>query len=357
MAGCRKIIIFLLCLALGNACVFAGKIVVKSVRIPMEAADPQGLEALLVWKKNSKQSHPVVIISHGSPRNPQERAIMSARKYLPIAKVFAKRGWAVAIVMRRGYGTSGGGWAENFNTCADPDYDKAAKAASADLHAAIDYLKTKPQFNTNQVIAIGVSAGGFATIALTADNPPPGLVAGISFAGGRGSLNNDQVCNEAALISTFGKLGETSRVPMLWVYAKNDRSFNPTLAKKFLDAFNSHGGQANLMIANNYGDDGHGLFSVNSIDRWSPIVESYIKERQLTPSDGLSALDKDGTSAYEKYKKGNLHKAFAISPKGSFGWRTGRNTADEAKKDALEYCNREKLAGCKIYSVDDKIVF
>jgi len=41
------------------------------------------------------------------------------------------------VVMRRGYGTSDGGWAENFGPCNNPNYTKAAYAASEDLHAAI----------------------------------------------------------------------------------------------------------------------------------------------------------------------------------------------------------------------------
>ena len=45
------------------------------------------------------------------------------------------------------------------------------------------------------VSAVGVSAGGFATVALTA-SAPQGLVAAINFAGGRGSLSADEVCEE-----------------------------------------------------------------------------------------------------------------------------------------------------------------
>ena len=74
------------------------------------------------------------------------------------------------------------------------------------------------------MIAVGHSAGGFASVALSAD-PPPGLVAAISFAGGRGSRADDEVCSEDALVKAFATFGKTSRIPLLWVYAANDRFF------------------------------------------------------------------------------------------------------------------------------------
>ena len=85
-------------------------------------------------------------------------------------------------------------------------------------------------------MSIGVSAGGFATVALTAD-PPPGLVAGINFAGGRGSRDADDVCEEDELVSAFRTFGQTSRVPTLWVYTQNDKYFGPALARRMRDAF------------------------------------------------------------------------------------------------------------------------
>ena len=56
------------------------------------------------------------------------------------------------------------------------DYSIAANASARDLRAAIDAMKSRADVSTSGMIAVGVSAGGFATIALTAD-PPPGLAA------------------------------------------------------------------------------------------------------------------------------------------------------------------------------------
>ena len=95
----------------------------------------------------------------------------------------------------------------------------AANASAADLRAAVDAMSRRADVTTQGMIALGLSAGGFASIALSAD-PPPGLAAVINFAGGRGSRADDDVCDEAALVRAFAAMGKTSRIPMLWVYAE-----------------------------------------------------------------------------------------------------------------------------------------
>ena len=85
-------------------------------------------------------------------------------------------------------------------------------------------MRNRTDVSTNGMIAVGVSAGGFASLALTAD-PPPGLAAAINFAGGRGSRADNDVCDEDALVRAFATLGKTSRIPTLWIYAQNDKFF------------------------------------------------------------------------------------------------------------------------------------
>ena len=339
----------------------------KETQIPIDT--PQGpvkLEALLVYP-NDGAKHPVALISHGSPRSANARPRMSALYYLPIAYEFARRGYAVAVVLRRGYGTSGGGWAEGFGACPHPNYIKAAQAASVDLHGTVNYLSTLKQFDTKKIIAVGFSAGGFATLAFTAFNPPAGLKAAISFAGGRGSLSNDNVCRTDALISAFGTFGKTSRVPTLWVYAQNDHFFNPELAQQFFTAFTKAGGNATFIHANSFGKEGHFLFSQAGIPRWTPLVDNFLKNHNLTlvnsllplPASNLKTphyLSSDAQKAFASYKRRAPHKAFVVSPKGGFGWRTGQRTKDEAAKNALEICNQYSSTQCRLIAIDDEMI-
>ena len=111
----------------------------EELRIPMAAAGTEGLEALLV-RPSGPGRYPLMLINHGSPRAASVRPDMEATTYTPIANEFARRGFAALIVMRRGYGSSGGGWAESYGGCANANYTKAGKAAAADLTAAIAHL-------------------------------------------------------------------------------------------------------------------------------------------------------------------------------------------------------------------------
>lgn len=245
-------------------------------QIPMQTkSGPITLEALLVTPKDQQQ-HPTVLINHGSPRDAKGRSQMSAKYYLPIAEEFAKRGYAVAVVLRRGYGSSGGGWAEGYGGCAHPDYLQAAQASAQDLHAIIDYLSQNSSFNVNNILAVGHSAGGFATLALSAFNPPKGLKAAIVFAPGRGSYGPNKVCVASQLIAAFSQLGKTSRIPILWVSAENDHYFNPELAQQLFSAFTDSGGNARFLLAPAFGQEGHYLFTNAGIPQWLPFVDTFI---------------------------------------------------------------------------------
>ncbi len=338
----------------------------QETRVPMAEAGAKGLEALFVWP-NDSTPHPVVLISHGAPRDYSKRPDMSAIASLPVAMEFARRGFAVAVVMRRGYGTSGGECVESLSGCASPNYLHSAMAASKDLHAVVAYLKTLPQFDVNKIIAVGVSAGGFSTVAFTADNPPPGLVAAISFAGGRGSKASDTVCQENQLIDAFGTLGKTSRVPMLWVYSENDHFFNPVLAKHLYDAFTKSGGHATLKMVAPYKEEGHFLFSTAGISVWTPLVDDFLKSQNLVMLDELlplptgdlkvpATLSAQGKEDFASYSKSAPHKAFAMSQDGAYGWRTGQRSIAEAKKGALGYCQEHANEACHVIALDNAMV-
>ena len=145
----------------------------EDLRIPMAAAGPQGLEAFLVRPAPSGR-YPLALINHGTPRDSADRVTMTARSYYGIALEFARRGFAALIVMRRGYGTSPGGFADSYGSCATAAYLPAAAAAVADLRAAVDAMKKREDVSLQGMIAVGHSAGGLATVALAAQAPQVG---------------------------------------------------------------------------------------------------------------------------------------------------------------------------------------
>jgi hypothetical protein len=220
--------------------------------------------------------------------------------------------------------------------------------------------------DASHIISVGVSAGGFATVALTAD-PPPGLVAGVSFAGGRGSQHPDEVCNAGDLIRSFAEFGKRSRVPMLWVYSENDHFFGPALAAQFYKAFTNAGGIASLVRAPAFRRDGHGLFSLGGIPLWTPMVDDYLASQNLKLNEVLlslpaspsieppSRLSPEGREEFRSFLTLPAHKAFAVSTSGRYGYAFGRRAEEEAKKSALSHCRDSDQGAdhCVVVSSDD----
>ena len=210
---------------------------------------------------------------------------------------------------------------------------------------------------------MGVSTGGLATVALTA-KAPPGLVAAINFAGGRGSKADHDVCNPGDLIHAYKDFGKHSRTPMLWLYAENDKFFWPELAQKFDEAFRSQGGQDQFVRAPAIGEDGHSLF--RHVDAWSATVDEFLKSQNLvtmaeplpeiTPPDvpPPAGLSEKGLEAFKNYLLLGPHKAFATSVH-SFGFASGQINVDLARRKALENCKHGAQRGeaCAVVSVDN----
>jgi dienelactone hydrolase len=365
----RSLLARVLSLAFAVALAHAQHYVERQVRIPWAQAGPSGLDGLLVYV-DLPGKHPLVVLTHGSARNVQDHALVSPWQQLPQALWFARRGWVALVVVRRGYGSSPGSPdSDHGGHCGmrvQADYESAGKYAAEDMRAAIDYARTLPQVDDTHIVAAGVSTGGFTTVALTA-NPPPGLVAGINFAGGRGSRADHDVCDPGDLIDAFKDYGKHSRIPMLWIYSENDKFFWPELAQKFDAAFRAGGGRDQFVLAPPDGDDGHHLFG--HVAAWSPIVDEFLKAQQLAPLADLlpevqapnipppAGLNDEGLRAFHNYLILGPHKAFAMSAT-SFGLSTGRMTVGEAREKAEDNCKHATKSKdpCRVVFVDETAV-
>ena len=162
----------------------------------------------LVMRPDDQRPHPLAVINHGSPRDVDDRTKMSPFGMSAQAQAFARRGFVAVTFMRRGYGRSQGDWAESYGSCADPDYARAGLAGAADIAAVARFMATQPYVSKSGWISVGVSAGAFATVALSAE-APSGLVAALAFAPGRGSTSADTVCAEDRLVAAFAEFGRT----------------------------------------------------------------------------------------------------------------------------------------------------
>ena len=317
-------------------------------------------------RPNDDVPHPLALITHGTPRADAELAESTPLRFVPQAREFARRGWTAVVVMRRGFGDSGGMYAEGAGACGpSPDIAGATGEAVKDLREAAAYLETRREVDASRMIAVGVSTGGMAVVGLSAD-PPAGLKAAINFAGGRGSDAPDHVCHPDLLVQAVADLGRRSKVPMLWIYAANDHFFGPQLAQQLYQAFTLAGGNATFIATGPFGADGHELFSQQGAAIWTPIVDEFLLGQNLALRDtplpdpppevaSPSHLGGEGRREFKGYLLNAPHKAFATSASGAFGFSYGRRTTAEAETRALENCAKHTSGDmpCSIAAVDD----
>ncbi len=223
----------------------------------------------------------LVLINHGSPGDPAIRpAMRPASCQSEAVRWFTARGHLVAMPMRRGYGRTGGAWAEGFGGCTGADYARAGQETARDILAATRAMQARPGTPSGPAVVVGQSAGGWGALALAAQNPPElGLV--VNMAGGRGGRQGDlpnNVCRPENLVRTAGAFGATARVPTLWIYAANDSFFAPDLARDMAGTWRLAGGLVTLRQMPAFGRDGHGLFfGQGGSAIWGAAVEAFLR--------------------------------------------------------------------------------
>jgi dienelactone hydrolase len=322
-----------------------------------------GLDVLQV-EAEMPGRHPLAMLTHGTGASPLEWATVTPWSFLPQAIWFARRGYVVLVVVRKGYGRSGGlldGTHGGCNSEGDGSFDEAGAAGADDLRAAAAYAaKTLPEVDAGTVVSAGVSSGGFAQVALTA-KPPPGLKAAISFAGGRGGDGKGDNCNLDGMVNAFHGFGKKSRVPMLWIYSENDQWFPPPMARSFDAAFKKGGGNDEFVMVPPFSDDGHHFFQ--DVAGWTPMVEGFLREKGLLPLTELlpepptpnvpapAGLGETGLAGFHTFLMLGPAKAFATNGQGSWGMSMGQWDQATADKKALENCRNAASGGvCEVVS-------
>ncbi len=229
----------------------------------------------------------LVLINHGSPPNASDRLKMAlGRCDQEAAQWFLQRGYVVAFVLRRGYGETGGEWAEQYGGCSGGQFFSAGLETAADIDATVRGLSSLPYVKPGGAVVVGQSAGGWGTIAYDSVSHPE-VAAFVDMAGGRGGHRDDRPrnnCRPDLLVAAAGRYGKTASTPMLWIYTENDSYFEPRLARAMWQEFTAAGGQAEFVNPGAFDGDGHHLFfGAGGSAIWGQLVERYLAERGVTP--------------------------------------------------------------------------
>jgi len=252
----------------------------EEVKIPMGLKSVFGTKTIhlsaVIYKPDSGEKFPLVVINHGTPRKDEDRK--HTYKFKAQSMVFVRKGFAVVVPMRRGYGTSEGEYAELSGKCDNADYDNVAKEVIKDIRATIEFMKKQAYIDTDKKnLMVGQSTGGFSSLAYASAYPNE-VLAVINFAGGRGSLEPYKVCSEERLIHTMSNFGKKIQMPTLWIYTEQDDFFPPKLSKKMFEEFRKKGGEGKFILLTS--EFGHSFFH-RTTKEWEPIADEFLKENNL----------------------------------------------------------------------------
>jgi dienelactone hydrolase len=255
----------------------------ENVRIP--ARNGNYTIAARILRPEGPGPYGAMVLNHGTPVSAEERRQESPDFLLDSAAIFARRGYAVVMPLRRGFGATGGEFAEDAGSCRNPDYPRGEAAAAEDVMAAYEYARTLPYVDGSRMILAGQSAGGVASIFAAGARAPQGLVAVLAFAAGRGGnpfRNPGVPCAVEPLARVFDELGKAVKVPVLFHYAENDLFFNAATSRLWFERFSAGGAKAEYVLQPAFGRDGHYIFSDDSGAKlWLPAVERFLARHQV----------------------------------------------------------------------------
>lgn len=349
---------------------YGPRLVQEEVRIPVE--DGGRTVAATILRPEGPGPYGTVILNHGVPGSEQERLATSAADFRSAAPIFARRGYVVVMPLRRGFGATGGGFAEDTGPCANPHFVRGEQAASDDVMAAYEYARKLPYVDPARMILAGQSAGGMVSMFAAGMRAPQGLVAVLSFAAGRGGnpASAGRPCAVESLARVFDMLGKSVRAPVLFHYAANDRYFGPQVTRQWYERFAAGGARAEYVLQPQFGDDGHFLFAeLLGARHWLPVVERFLAANGVP----FERLDQDNAGKqellaakppyiqtdaciglYRVFLESPASRAYAVSPDGNCGFAGG---IEDARAEALKLCGKVAGTPCELYAEGDAVVW
>lgn len=348
------------------------------VRVPVTVTLENGRQhagriVLTHYRPDGNGPFPVVVINHGRTAEREKRGEVARFRFTGIARYFIRRGFAVLVPTRLGYGDAGLDPDPEFGgDCNTRNNQPGMAAFVQETEAVLGFAKTLPWADPGRVVLFGQSYGGLGTIAAAGKNPP-GVMAGINFGGGAGGnpkARPERPCSPEGITSVMKEAGGHARVSTLWLYAENDRFWGKEWPRRWYAAYAGAGGRGEFSSLPPVGADGHQLL-FSGFTLWRPLVDRFLdkagfpppRSKDAPPSSGFARLDDAGkipfvkddvkNDGYQKFLNADVPRAFVISPSGAWSWRRGV----DAPKLAMEACQKVSRTPCRLYAVDDAVVW
>lgn len=321
-----------------------------------------------VFQPNGTGPFPLLIINHG--KDPGRTNLQPRDRFYHMAMAFVKRGYAVMVPMRQGFANSTGRYRDHGCDMMANGYSQAN-----DILDALNYARAQPWVDPERIVIAGQSYGGLATVAL-GTQALPGVRGLLNFAGGLRDDSNG--CDwQSELVTAFANYGANNKIPTLWMYGANDSLFGPDLATRMHTAFALAGGKGKLVEYGAFKRDAHGMIASRDGEKvWLAETMQFLQQVGMPtkvlyniPGQPLPArtnyarvddveavpfLSPNGRKAYAEYLSKETPRAFAVSPSGAWTWaEEGENP--EAR--ALKTCSAKSAEPCKLYSIDDYVVW
>jgi dienelactone hydrolase len=288
-------------------------------------------------------------------------------------RYFMQRGYLVAVPMRQGFSKSTG-----MYIGAGCNIESNGRVQAEDVQTVLDYLVAQPQVDKDKLVVMGQSHGGWTTLAFGTLNYP-GVKGLVNISGG---LRQDQCAGwETTLARAAGNYGAETKVPSLWFYGDNDSFFSSYTFRGMHESYTANRGKATLVAFGKFGTDAHRMFAVRAGQKiWQPEVSKFLQQIGLphqvvrrqyagvssmaapprtdfAPVDKVEAvpyLREKGRGGYATFLTKDFSRAFAIAPGGAWGWASG---GDDPLKRALDNCNKNGKGACRLYALDDAVVW
>ena len=338
------------------------------VRVPVQVGTKQVQLETTLFTPPGNGPFPLVVMNHGKEKGSPSK--QKRDRFLALSREFVKRGYAVVVPMREGFGNSGGKYVE-----VNCDMTSNGNIQADSLQGTLEYFSRQSWVDKDRIVVAGQSYGGLATMAFGARNFP-GVKGLINFAGGL--KYHGGTCKwENSLEMAFADFGAKTQLPSLWFYGENDSHFAHPLANRLHEAYTGNGGLAKLVAFGSFKRDAHGLVgSRDGVSIWWPETEAFLRqigmptevtvalnEPQRPPRTNYAAIDnieavpfvrENGRDAYRAFLTKSMPRAFAVGSNGAWSWA---EEGDDPAARAMESCQRDGGQACQLYAIDNYVVW